>query len=58
MKERLDKLLVQRGLAPTREKAQAYILAGLVHVNDFPAEKAGSRVDTDVALRVDGPEHP
>ena len=43
-KERLDKLLVARDLAPTREQAQALIMAGKVRVDDIPALKAGSRV--------------
>ncbi|HKI99927.1 MAG TPA: TlyA family RNA methyltransferase [bacterium] len=58
MKERLDKLLVQRGLAPTREKAQAYILAGQVRVNDAPADKAGARVEEDANVAVTGKDHP
>jgi 23S rRNA (cytidine1920-2'-O)/16S rRNA (cytidine1409-2'-O)-methyltransferase len=58
MKERLDKLLVQRGLAPTREKAQAYILAGQVRVNDAPAAKAGARVDDGAAIALAGKDHP
>ena len=33
-KERLDILLVQKGLAPSREKARALIMAGIVYVND------------------------
>ena len=39
MKERLDVLLVQRGLAPSREKAKAMIMEGNVYVND---QKAGN----------------
>jgi 23S rRNA (cytidine1920-2'-O)/16S rRNA (cytidine1409-2'-O)-methyltransferase len=58
MKERLDKLLVQRGLAPTREKAQAYILAGQVRVNEARAEKAGARVDADAEIALGGKPHP
>jgi 23S rRNA (cytidine1920-2'-O)/16S rRNA (cytidine1409-2'-O)-methyltransferase len=58
MKERLDKLLVQRGLAPTREKAQAYILAGQVRVNDSRAEKAGARVEADAEIALSGKDHP
>ena len=41
MKTRLDKLLVDRGLAETREKAQALIIAGNVLVNSQPANKPG-----------------
>ena len=44
VKIRLDRLLVERGLAPTREKAQAMILAGLVTVGGRRADKAGEAV--------------
>ncbi len=47
MKERLDKLLVQRGLAPTRAKAQAYILAGEVSVAGQRVDKPGTAVSLD-----------
>jgi 23S rRNA (cytidine1920-2'-O)/16S rRNA (cytidine1409-2'-O)-methyltransferase len=55
---RLDVLLVARGLAPTREKAQAMILAGLVEVDGRRVEKAGEAVDLDAPLSVAGPAHP
>jgi len=42
LKKRLDRLLVERGLAPTREKAQALVMAGLVTVDGEPAMKAGA----------------
>ena len=58
MKTRLDRLLVDRGLAPTREKAQAMILAGLVTVGGRPVDKAGEAVDTDAEIEVAGPPHP
>jgi 23S rRNA (cytidine1920-2'-O)/16S rRNA (cytidine1409-2'-O)-methyltransferase len=58
VKSRLDLLLVARGLAPTRERAQAMILAGLVEVNGRRAEKAGTAVAENAELRVAGPEHP
>ncbi|MDR1272415.1 MAG: TlyA family RNA methyltransferase [Clostridiales Family XIII bacterium] len=48
-KERIDKLLVARGLAPTREKAQAYIMAGSVRVGGQIELKAGSRYDEDIS---------
>jgi 23S rRNA (cytidine1920-2'-O)/16S rRNA (cytidine1409-2'-O)-methyltransferase len=43
-KARLDLLLVERGLAPSREKAQALLLAGRVRVNGQPAAKPGSQI--------------
>ena len=46
MKTRLDKLLVDRGLAPSRERAQALILAGKVLVNEQKIEKAGALIDS------------
>ena len=54
MKLRLDKLLLQRGLAPSRERAQALILAGRVLVNDQKVQKPGSAVTEDAALRLLG----
>ena len=58
MKTRLDLLLVARGLAPSREKAQAMILAGLVAVDGRRAQKAGEAVAEDAELTVAGPPHP
>jgi 23S rRNA (cytidine1920-2'-O)/16S rRNA (cytidine1409-2'-O)-methyltransferase len=52
MKKRLDRLLVERGLADTREKAQALIMAGLVLVDDRPASKAGTPTPDDAAIEV------
>ena len=46
VKTRLDKLLVDRGLAPSRERAQALILAGKVLVNEQKIEKAGALIDS------------
>ena len=54
MKLRLDKLLVDRGLAASRERAQALILAGKVLVNDQKLDKAGSQVEAQVAVRLLG----
>ena len=51
---RLDKLVVERGLAASREKAQALILAGQVHVNGQPATKAGAAVPADARLELVG----
>lgn len=54
MKLRLDKLLVDRGLAASRERAQALILAGKVLVNDQKVEKAGAQVSEGSAIRLLG----
>lgn len=54
MKLRLDKLLVDRGLAASRERAQALILAGKVLVHDQKLEKAGAQVDADAVIRLLG----
>jgi 23S rRNA (cytidine1920-2'-O)/16S rRNA (cytidine1409-2'-O)-methyltransferase len=58
MKVRLDKLILQRGLAPSRERAQALVLAGRVLVNEQKVEKAGASVDDEAALRILGDEMP
>lgn len=54
MKRRLDKLLADRGLAPSRERAQALILAGRVLVNEQKAEKPGAPVAEDAQVRLLG----
>lgn len=54
MKVRLDKLLVERALVASRERAQAMILAGRVLVNEQKIEKAGASVEDDVAIRMLG----
>jgi 23S rRNA (cytidine1920-2'-O)/16S rRNA (cytidine1409-2'-O)-methyltransferase len=53
-KARLDLLLVERGLAPSRERAQALLLAGQVRVNGVTATKAGTLVATDARIEVAG----
>jgi 23S rRNA (cytidine1920-2'-O)/16S rRNA (cytidine1409-2'-O)-methyltransferase len=53
-KERLDVLLVQAGLAPTRARAQALVLAGEVVVGEARVDKPGTRVAVDSALRLKG----
>ena len=57
-KLRLDVLLVERGLAPSRERARALILAGQVRVNGQPQTKSGSGVAADADVTVEGPGHP
>jgi 23S rRNA (cytidine1920-2'-O)/16S rRNA (cytidine1409-2'-O)-methyltransferase len=54
MKTRLDKLLVERGLVPSRERAQALILAGRVLVDEQKIEKPGSAIPEEAALRLLG----
>jgi 23S rRNA (cytidine1920-2'-O)/16S rRNA (cytidine1409-2'-O)-methyltransferase len=58
MKKRIDRVLVERGLVETREKAQALIMAGNVLVNDAPAMKAGMPVAEDADIRVKEVLHP
>ena len=58
MKKRIDKLLVERGFAETREKAQALIMAGNVLVGEEPATKAGMPVSEDADVRLKEPPHP
>ncbi len=53
-KERLDVLIVRRGLAPSRERAQALILAGQVRVNAGRADKPGTQVATDASIEIVG----
>ena len=55
---RLDQLVVERGLAPSRERARALILAGQVTVDDRPATKAGTAVDDQAAVALLAPDHP
>ena len=54
MKERLDKLLTAGGFVPSRERAQALILAGRVLVNEQKVEKPGASVDSQSAIRILG----
>lgn len=53
-KQRLDKLMVERGLANSRERAQALIMAGQVVVGDHAVNKAGQQVDLDADIRIKG----
>jgi 23S rRNA (cytidine1920-2'-O)/16S rRNA (cytidine1409-2'-O)-methyltransferase len=55
---RLDALVVERGLAASRERARARILAGDVRVNGQPVTKAGSAVSRDAEVTVATPDHP
>jgi 23S rRNA (cytidine1920-2'-O)/16S rRNA (cytidine1409-2'-O)-methyltransferase len=54
LKLRLDKLLVERGFAASRERAQALVLAGKVLVDDQKLEKAGTQVASEARIRLLG----
>ena len=58
MKVRADQLLVSRGLAESRTRAQALILAGNVFAGDRRVAKAGDMLAEDAALTVKGRDHP
>ncbi len=58
MKERLDKLIVDRGLASSRERARALIMEGKVFVSGAPVTKAGTMVDPAAPVEVSGGEIP
>jgi 23S rRNA (cytidine1920-2'-O)/16S rRNA (cytidine1409-2'-O)-methyltransferase len=53
-KERLDVLLVERGLAPSRERARALLLAGQVRVNGAPSDKPGTQIAKDATIAIVG----
>ena len=57
-KQRADQLLVDRGLAESRTRAQALILAGLAFVGDRKIDKAGQQIAGDAELSVKGRDHP
>ncbi len=57
-KVRTDTLLVARGLADSRARAQALIMAGLVTSGDRRIDKAGAQLPADAELVVRGPDHP
>lgn len=57
-KERIDKLLVERGLVESRQKAQALILAGQVLANEQLIDKVGHKIDVTSQLRIKGEKLP
>ncbi len=57
-KIRLDALLVERGIAPTVEKARALIMAGAIKIDTVCMDKAGAQVLADAPLSVKGEDHP
>jgi len=57
-KIRLDQLLLERGTAPTLEKARALILARAVKVNDAYIDKTGTPVPVDADIKIKGEDNP
>ena len=57
-KQRIDQLLVERGLAESRTRAQALVMAGLVFVGTRKVAKPGEQVANDIAIDVRGRDHP
>ena len=57
-KQRLDTLLVARGLAASRERARALVMAGAVFGDETRLDKPGLRLDEDAPLHVRGSDHP
>jgi 23S rRNA (cytidine1920-2'-O)/16S rRNA (cytidine1409-2'-O)-methyltransferase len=58
VKERIDKLMVQRQLAGSRERARALILAGRVIVDDQTIDKVGTQISSDATIRLRGEDIP
>ena len=58
VKMRVDQLLVDRGLAESRTRAQAYIMAGLVSAEGRKLEKPGQQVAADLNIELKGKDHP
>lgn len=57
-RERIDKLLVERGLAESRTKAQALVMAGVVLIDEQRVDKPSEKVALDACLRVKGTDDP
>lgn len=57
-KIRLDQLIVDRGLADSKTRAQALVMAGLVFVGDVKANKPGQQLPEDAAVSIKGSDHP
>lgn len=57
-KIRIDRLLYEKGLAPSRERAQALIMAGNVLINEAKVEKSGLKVAEDSQIRILGLDQP
>ncbi|HEX3282484.1 MAG TPA: TlyA family RNA methyltransferase, partial [Pyrinomonadaceae bacterium] len=56
--ERIDKLLVQRGLAESRTKAQAMVMAGVVLVNEQRIDKPSDSIPANAVIRIKGGDDP
>ncbi|MGB7925419.1 MAG: TlyA family RNA methyltransferase [Pyrinomonadaceae bacterium] len=57
-RERIDKLMMERGLAPSRAKAQAMVMAGVVLVGEQRVEKSSEMFATDAEIRIKGGDDP
>ena len=57
-KRRIDQLLVEQGLAESRARAQALVMAGLVFVGDARVDKPGQQIRADAGIEVRGRDHP
>jgi 23S rRNA (cytidine1920-2'-O)/16S rRNA (cytidine1409-2'-O)-methyltransferase len=57
-RERIDKLLVERGLAESRTKAQAMVMAGVVLVNEQRVEKPSEQFTSDSQIRIKHADDP
>ena len=57
-KQRIDQLLVSRGLAESRARAQALVMAGLVFIGERKVDKPGQQVAEDTEIDVRGRDHP
>lgn len=55
---RLDKLLAKRKIAPSRERAQALIMSGVIYVNGQREDKAGKQVPDDIEIEIKGNPNP
>jgi len=58
VKQRVDQILADRGLAESRAKAQAYVMAGLVTVAGKKIDKPGHKIASDAAIELKGKDHP
>ena len=58
MKERIDKVLVDRGYFDSRERAKKNIMSGTVLVNNMVVDKARNKIDNDVVIRVENDAKP